>query len=199
MLTTWLIILGLAITTIFIHLEGLWYVRRIPGLLREYPRLALMSVVMLSLCLHVIEIAVYGGVYLTADRFLDIGTFPADKGFDVIEYFYFSAETFTALGYGDVTPTGDLRLIAVAEPLNGLMLISWSGAYTFIAMQRLWTGRTARIRAKKQANAPKVERAGVIPELTPRSLSATEIKRLRRQAREAQRSAKVPADTEADE
>ena len=74
MLTTWFIILGLALATIFIHLEGLWYVRRIPGLLREYPRLALMSVVMLSLCLHVIEIAVYGGVYLTADRFLDIGT-----------------------------------------------------------------------------------------------------------------------------
>src|SRR5260221_14439499 len=100
MLTTWLIILGLALATIFIHLEGLWYVRRIPGLLREYPRLALMSVVMVALCLHVIEIAVYGGVYLTADRFLDIGTFPAHKGFHVIDCFYFSAVSLTALGLG---------------------------------------------------------------------------------------------------
>lgn len=40
---------------------------------------------------------------------------------------YFSAETFTTLGYGDVVPHGDLRLLAGIEALNGLLLIGWTG------------------------------------------------------------------------
>ncbi len=153
MLLTFLLIIVLTLATIFIHLEGLWFVRRIPARLRERPRLALTAVVVLALCLHVVEIAAYGVVYLLADRYLAIGQFSGDKNFDAIQYFYFSAETFTALGYGDVTPSGFLRLIAVAEPLNGLLLISWSGAYTFIAMQRLWSDRSVMRRAARAGKA----------------------------------------------
>ncbi len=167
MLLTLLLIPALTLTTIFIHLEGLWFVRRIPSRLRERPRLALTAVVVLALWLHVIEIAVYGAVYFVADRYLDIGQFAGDTGFDVLEYFYFSAETFTALGYGDVTPSGFLRLIAVAEPLNGLLLISWSGAYTFIAMQRLWSDRSTMRRAARAGVKPVPRTQGAITGLRP--------------------------------
>jgi len=37
-----------------------------------------------------------------------------------------------------VVPTGDLRLVAGVEALNGLLLIGWSASYTFIAMERFW-------------------------------------------------------------
>jgi hypothetical protein len=164
MLLTLFLITALTLATIFVHLEGLWFVRRIPARLRERPRLALTTVVILALWLHVIEIAAYGAVYFLADRYLNIGRFAGDKGFDVLEYFYFSAETFTALGYGDVTPSGFLRLIAVAEPLNGLLLISWSGAYTFIAMQRLWTDRSSlrrAARACKSASSTRTQRVAL--------------------------------------
>ena len=47
-------------------------------------------------------------------------------------------EALHSLGYGDVVPSGDLRLLAGMEALNGLLLIGWSASYTFIAMERFW-------------------------------------------------------------
>jgi hypothetical protein len=52
--------------------------------------------------------------------------------------FYFSAETFTSLGYGDIRPSGPLRLLAGAEALNGLLLIGWSACFAYISMERFW-------------------------------------------------------------
>jgi len=51
---------------------------------------------------------------------------------------YFSAETYTSLGFGDLTPAGPLRLLSGVEALNGLVLIGWSASFTYIAMERFW-------------------------------------------------------------
>ena len=51
---------------------------------------------------------------------------------------YFSGITFTTLGYGDIVPSGTLRMMAGAEALNGLLLIGWSASYAHIAMERFW-------------------------------------------------------------
>jgi hypothetical protein len=42
------------------------------------------------------------------------------------------------LGYGDVLPHGDLRLLAGLEALNGILLIGWTASYTFLSMERFW-------------------------------------------------------------
>lgn len=55
---------------------------------------------------------------------------------------YFSAETYTTLGFGDLTPAGPVRLLAGVEALNGLLLIGWSASYTYIAMERFWSAGT---------------------------------------------------------
>ena len=57
---------------------------------------------------------------------------------------YFSAETFTSLGYGDVVPTGPLRALPGFEALNGLLLIGWTASYTYVAMQHFWRDRGDR-------------------------------------------------------
>lgn len=51
---------------------------------------------------------------------------------------YLSAETYTSLGFGDLTPTGPVRLLAGTEALIGLLLIGWSASFTYIAMERFW-------------------------------------------------------------
>ena len=51
---------------------------------------------------------------------------------------YYSIVTYTSLGLGDVYPVGHIRFITGIEVLNGLMLITWSASFTFIAMKRLW-------------------------------------------------------------
>ena len=57
---------------------------------------------------------------------------------------YFSAETYTSLGFGDLTPVGPLRMIAGVEALNGLLLIGWSASYAYIAMERFWNEDASR-------------------------------------------------------
>jgi len=54
---------------------------------------------------------------------------------------YFSAETYTSLGFGDVVPDGPLRLLAGAEALNGLLLIGWSASFLYLEMERWWQPR----------------------------------------------------------
>jgi hypothetical protein len=59
-------------------------------------------------------------------------------GTSFLDALYFSAETFSSLEFGDITPAGPLRLIAGSETLVGLLLIGWSASYTFVAMERFW-------------------------------------------------------------
>lgn len=53
---------------------------------------------------------------------------------------YFSAETYTSLGYGDIVPHGALRLLAGTETLTGLLMIGWSASHAFVVMERFWGG-----------------------------------------------------------
>ncbi|MGH9929827.1 MAG: potassium channel family protein, partial [Pyrinomonadaceae bacterium] len=67
---------------------------------------------------------------------------------------YFSTETYTSFGYGDVIPSGDLRMVAGVEALNGLLLIGWSASYTYIAMVRFWSdGDSQNVVAATQPGA----------------------------------------------
>lgn len=61
-----------------------------------------------------------------------------------LDYVYFSAITYTTLGYGDLVPTGPIRFITGTEALIGLMLITWSASLTFLEMQRHWSARRER-------------------------------------------------------
>lgn len=151
MFITWLFIIVLAAATIMIHLEGLWLLRALPRRFGDLPRIGVLSVVMLCLVLHVLEISLYSGGFMIADKVFGVGQFNDEQHLDTMAYFYYSAITYTAVGYGDILPSGDIRLLAVAESLNGLMLIGWSGAFTFIAMQRLWTERAGEKRELKRA------------------------------------------------
>lgn len=54
------------------------------------------------------------------------------------------------LGLVDVFPGGHLRFITGVEALNGLLLISWSGSFVFIAMGKLWPWERRRFSAPKK-------------------------------------------------
>ncbi|SEL99140.1 potassium channel family protein [Halomonas daqiaonensis] len=56
-----------------------------------------------------------------------------------LDYVYFSAITYTTLGYGDLFPTGPIRFMTGTEALIGFMLITWSASLTFLEMQRHWS------------------------------------------------------------
>ena len=54
---------------------------------------------------------------------------------------YFSAMTFTTVGFGDVYPLVPVRFLAGTETLTGLVLVTWSASFTFLEMARFWRDR----------------------------------------------------------
>jgi hypothetical protein len=66
------------------------------------------------------------------------GSLTGDVQHGMRDYFYYSAITYTSLGFGDVAPQGSLRLLAAVEAITGLVLIAWTASFAFLAMQNLW-------------------------------------------------------------
>jgi len=118
----------LVVVTTVIHYEVLRGLSAGLPLLHVPSRGKLLVVIFATFLAHAVEIALYA----LAIYFLDFGHFSLNTSL------YFSAETYTSLGYGDVVPTGDVRLLAGVEALNGLLLIGWSASYIYIAMERFW-------------------------------------------------------------
>ena len=101
-------------------------------------RSKLIVVILGAFVAHAVEIVLYAlAIYLLV-RHQGFGTLGDVNNFSPTVALYFSAETYTSLGYGDVVPGGDLRLLAGVEALNGLLLIGWSASYAYIAMERFW-------------------------------------------------------------
>jgi hypothetical protein len=125
-------------TTTVIHYEALRGLsRRLPTL--DIPnRSKLLVVIFSAFIAHAVEIGVYGGALYLLVESLGAGTLEGTLGFSFINCLYFSAETYTTLGFGDLTPVGPVRLLAGVEALNGLLLIGWTASYTYIAMERFW-------------------------------------------------------------
>lgn len=130
--------LMLVVVTTALHFEGLrlTYRRLVSARLRG--RLKILVAMLFVFCIHFIEMGLYAVVLWFADRVVDIGGFAGVHEFGPFSYFYFSAETFTTLGLGDIYPVGPLRLLASIEPINGLMLLGWSASFTYYLMQRFW-------------------------------------------------------------
>ena len=74
---------------------------------------------------HLIEIAVWGVLFMICGEFTDFGT-----------AFYHSAVNYTSLGYGDVLMTPSWRLLGPLETANGTLLFGVSTAMIFAVM--LW-------------------------------------------------------------
>ena len=98
----------------------------------------IMVIVFMALAAHLVEVGLYAGAYALGDGVLAIGSFGGLAVTEPLDYFYVSIVSYTSLGLGDVFPRDHLRFITGVEALNGLLLITWSGSFIYIAMGRLW-------------------------------------------------------------
>jgi len=62
---------------------------------------------------------------------------------DVESSFYFSAVTYTTLGYGDVVLPKEWRAIGSVEGLTGILMCGLSTGFFFAVMSRLFLPRSA--------------------------------------------------------
>jgi hypothetical protein len=138
MLIAMLACVALVLATILIHYEVLRLASNHVHDLPIAPRLRIIPVVIAAFIGHTLEVWLYGLAYWALTGQLGLGIIKGAEPLGVEDYVYFSAVTYTSLGFGDLVPTGHLRLIAGVEGLNGLILIGWSASFTYLAMERYW-------------------------------------------------------------
>lgn len=130
--------LVLLVATFVMHYEVLGLLSTALPKLGVQRRLKVMIVVFVTFAAHAVQILLYALAY-----YFLVARFGSDVlhglgAHALMNCIYFSAETFTSLGYGDILPVGPPRLLVGVEALNGLLLIGWSASYYFVTMERFW-------------------------------------------------------------
>jgi len=131
--------LGLVVLTVTIHAVGtdLWVklLRRRQDWLTSpqvWPSLGLLvATALFMLSLNTLEAVVWAGVLRLAPSAGEINTLE--------QAIYFSFITFTTLGYGDITISGNWQLLCGLEAMNGIFLFGWSAALLYAVVQRIWS------------------------------------------------------------
>jgi Ion channel len=98
----------------------------------QYParsRLHLMAVMVATaaalMVAHTIEVLVWALAYAM------VGAAPAGSGL-----LYFAFVNYTTLGYGDITPVQEWRLMGPMTAMNGILMFGWSTAVLFEVLRR---------------------------------------------------------------
>jgi voltage-gated potassium channel len=92
---------------------------------RAFSLLVALSVFLFAL--HAVEMLVWALAYWRIDA---LPTFDAA--------FYFSVSSYTTVGYGDVVLGQAWRTLGASEAAVGVLLLGWSTALLFSAIQRLY-------------------------------------------------------------
>ncbi|MCK1383199.1 potassium channel family protein [Bradyrhizobium sp. 21] len=95
----------------------------------EWPRLHLMGVMIVTAVVlkvaHTVEILVWAATYGIVQA--------ASADSDLL---YFAFVNYTTLGYGDITPVREWRLIGPLTAMNGVLLFGWSAAILFEVLRK---------------------------------------------------------------
>jgi hypothetical protein len=127
----------LAMASVLIHNECLHILDRVVDSFSTHRRRLVMTMFGL-LVAHILEIWLYAGAYLALAQLPSVGaihmTMP-EMTLTALDAVYYSAMVYTTVGFGDMVPSGGLRLITATEALVGLSLITWSASFTYLQMQ----------------------------------------------------------------
>jgi hypothetical protein len=95
-----------------------------------HPRLRLALVMMATVTVlmvaHLIEVGIWALVYRALEA--------TPKKIDA---FYFAFVNYTTLGYGDILPVEDWRVLGPITAMNGVLLFGWSTAVIFHVLFRV--------------------------------------------------------------
>lgn len=80
----------------------------------------LIRVVYGLLVLHLLQIIVWALCYQWSGCFADFPT-----------AFYYSATSYSTVGFGDVTPPGNWRILGAVEAVTGILMFGWSTGVLF--------------------------------------------------------------------
>lgn len=146
MLIEFLAVIFLAIFVVMIHYEALRLTSSFLPLLTIPARSRIIVVIVVALVAHFTEVALYAVAYLLMTEELGYGSIGGLPINNFYEYLYYSIITYTTLGIGDHYPRGNLRILSGSESLVGLVMITWSASFAYLAMQKFWDLHQSRWR-----------------------------------------------------
>ena len=139
MLPSLLLCLFLVGASVMMHYEALRLLNdRLNGTEIISTRAKVLAALVGAMASHLLQIGIFGlAFWLLHDKF-GIGGFGGTFEDSLASFLYFSSETYTTLGFGDIYPTGPLRMICGIESLVGLLMVSWTASFTYLEMRRYW-------------------------------------------------------------
>lgn len=126
------------LVTAVMHLTALKWCSGGMARVPMWPSMRVLAVLTLLFVVHMLQVGVFAIAFALAERGLNLGTFAGEPIKTMLDYYYFSAITYTSLGIGDIFPIGHLRFLTGVEALIGLLLIAWSASFLYAMMNRLW-------------------------------------------------------------
>jgi hypothetical protein len=82
------------------------------------------------LILHLLEMAIWAAAFRAA------GVMPTFES-----ALYYSLESYTTVGYGDVVPDASWRLVGPIEAAVGILMFGWSTGFIVAVLQRIYGRR----------------------------------------------------------
>lgn len=142
-----LLAIGLTGVTVILHAGGTAYFLRPTAFLRRAdstnePRSAALTMTFLIcalLVLHLLEMVVWGVAFMLFAVLPDFET-----------ALYYSLTSYTTVGYGDVVPPTQYRLLGPMEAAVGILMLGWSTGIIVAVVQRLYVRRATRATASHQ-------------------------------------------------
>ena len=139
MLPSLLLSVGLVAICVTAHYEALRLMNEsLPRAAFIRQRQKVLAAIFGALCSHLVQIALFALAFFLLRHTLGLGLIGGQFDGSFPAYLYFSAETYTSLGFGDIYPAGEIRILAGVEALTGLLMISWSASFSYLEMRRFW-------------------------------------------------------------
>ncbi len=123
---------------VLLHYEGLRLMSEYLPMPKAHHRKRVIMLILLLLLIHTIEIWFFGIAYYVLLTVFHVGELRGMDPVTVFDCVYYSAMSYTTIGFGDIVPYGAIRLMTGMEGLTGLVMITWSASYTFVVMLKNW-------------------------------------------------------------
>lgn len=136
----------LLLTCTLVHFHALracnaWLRNLRAGQTRGGPLLAIL----VAFASHIVQVALFAAAYSVLLR-AGLGELRGLTQPSAFSLMYFSTETYSSLGFGDIYPRGELRLLTGIEALVGLVMVAWTASFTYLEMSRHWAADFVRNR-----------------------------------------------------
>jgi hypothetical protein len=123
---------------VLVHYGALTRLSRFIASGRKRHRQLIIIGVLGAVAAHLFEIFLFAVAYFFLSSSGQFGTLQGAFVPGLRDCTYYSMVVYPTLGFGDITPSGDIRFLTGSETVLGAVLIGWTTSFLFLQMQRFW-------------------------------------------------------------